>query len=357
MKPRNWTLVVVVGFVCCALLNAAFAKQPESVTTERFGALKVGKAQTHANLTMYPLFGASCGPDYITLDEALSSKKAEVLEKGSGEVPKLVFRNLSGDRILLMDGEELIGAKQNRILNTSILIGPRMVAEIPVSCVEQGRWTSVSPAFKSGGTQLFASARQSNNENVTASLKRDASAGAVSNQSQVWDDVAEVRAKLKVTGSSSAMHDAYVQKSESVESYVRGFKVIEGQVGCIFAINGRIVGADIFSSQSALRKLMPKIVKSYSLDAISEQDRPAVGSTDSPERFLLWAKNATMKSMPSVGEGRDVRLLSSTVSGAALVAQDAAIHISLFARAPKPVPVKPPVTPLQRPSQRLRNSR
>jgi hypothetical protein len=356
MKLRNWLLMVVVLFVSCALVGAGFAKQPESVVKERFGALKIGKAQTHANLTMYPLLGASYGPDYITLDEALSSNKAEVLEKGSGEVPKLVFRNKSADRILLMDGEELIGAKQNRILNTSILIGPRMVAEIPVSCVEQGRWTSVSPTFKSGGTQLFASARQSNNENVTVNYGHNPSAGAVSNQSQIWNDVSGKLAKLNVTGQSSAMHDAYVQRSASVESYVRGFKAIEGQVGCIFAINGQIVGADIFSSQSALRKLMPKIVKSYSLDAISEQGRPAKGSTESAERFLLWAKNASMKSMPSVGEGRDVRLLSTTVSGAALVAQDAAIHISLFAR-PKPIPVKPPITPLQRPSERLRNSR
>ena len=357
MKLRNWMLVVVVLLVCCAVVSAAFAKQPGSVVKDRFDGLKVGKAQTYKNLTMYPLIGASYGPSYITLDEALSSKKAEVLEKGSGEVPKLVFANHSADRILLMDGEELVGAKQNRILNTSILIGPRMVAEIPVSCVEEGRWTSGATTFHSGGTQLFASARQSNNENVTHNYDRAPSAGAVSNQSQIWDQVAAKRAKLKVTGPSSAMHDAYVQKSGSVESYVGAFEPVDGQVGCIFAINERIVGADVFSSQSALRKLMPKIVKSYALDAISEQGSQVKGSTGSPERFLLWGKNAAMNSMPSVGEGRDVRLLSSTVSGAALVAQDAAIHISLFARPPKVVPVVKPVTPLQRPSQRLRNSR
>lgn len=354
MKLRNLVLVVVV--VCVTLGIAAFAKQPANVVTERFGGLKIGKAQEYKNLTMYPVLAASYGPHYITLDEALSSDKAEVLEKGSGEVPKLVFSNKSADRILLMDGEELIGARQNRILNTSMLIGPRKMVEIPVSCVEQGRWTSVTPKFKSGGTQLFSRARQANNESVTANMKRAPSAGAMSNQSQIWDQVAAKRSKLNVTGSSEAMHDVYVQKSASVESYVRAFKAVDGQVGCIFAINGRIVGADIFSSQAALKKLLPKITKSYSLDAISEQGSPTKGSTDSAERFLLWGKNASMKSMPTVGEGRDVRLISSTVSGAALVAQDAAIHISLFARPPKVVPVVKPVTPLQRPSRRMRNT-
>jgi hypothetical protein len=357
MNLRKWTLVVVGLFVLIMLLTTAFAKQPDSVVKERFAAIEVGKAQTCKNLTMYPLIGASYGPGYITLDEALSSNKAEVLEKGSGEVPTLVFSNKSADRILLMDGEELVGARQNRILNTSILIGPRKMVEIPVSCVEQGRWVAETPKFRSGGTQLFSRARQSNNEAVTVNMERQPSAGAVSNQSQIWSQVAAKRSRLNIAGSSEAMHDAYVQKSASVESYVRAFKAVDGQVGCIFAINGRIVGADIFSSQTALRKLLPKITKSYSLDAISEQGSPAKGSTASAEQFLLWGKNASMKSMPSVGEGRDIRLLSSTVSGAALVAQDAAVHISLFARPPKVAPVKPDsMTPLQRPSRRYRNS-
>lgn len=356
MKLRNWMLVTIVLVVLVTLLPAAFARLPEEVVKSRFSAIKVGKAQEYKNLTMYPLTAPSYGPKYITLDEALASNKAEVLEKGSGEVPKLIFHNKSADRILLMDGEEVVGAKQNRILNTSMLIGPRQMAEIPVSCVEQGRWVAETPKFRSGGTQLFSSARQANNQAVTANYARSPKAVAVSDQSKVWADVAEKRAKLGVTGDTEAMHDAYEQKSSSIESYVKAFKPVEGQVGCIFAINGRIVGADIFSSQTALRKLLPKIVKSYSLDAISEQGGKPKGSTASPAQFLLWGRNASTKSMPTVGEGRDIRLLSSTVSGAALVAQDSAIHISLFARPPKASVVKPVnVRPLQRPSQR--NSR
>jgi hypothetical protein len=38
------------------------------------------------------------------------------------------------------DGEQLVGAKQNRILNMTVLVAAETEVTIPVSCVERGRW-------------------------------------------------------------------------------------------------------------------------------------------------------------------------------------------------------------------------
>jgi hypothetical protein len=46
-------------------------------------------------------------------------------------------------------GEELVGSKQNRIVNTTMLIQAKSTPVIPVSCVEQGRWNYRSPRFSS----------------------------------------------------------------------------------------------------------------------------------------------------------------------------------------------------------------
>ena len=49
--------------------------------------------------------------------------------------------------VLLVDGEELIGAKQNRVLNLSILIPAKQRCVIPICCVEAGRWRAASREF------------------------------------------------------------------------------------------------------------------------------------------------------------------------------------------------------------------
>ena len=57
-----------------------------------------------------------------------------------GSVPDLLVENRGDVRVLFLEGEELIGAKQNRILNTSVLVAAHTKVKIPVSCVERGRW-------------------------------------------------------------------------------------------------------------------------------------------------------------------------------------------------------------------------
>lgn len=54
-------------------------------------------------------------------------------------MPELVVENPLAERVLLYDGEELVGAKQNRIVNVSVLVEAKSSLRIPVSCVEQGR--------------------------------------------------------------------------------------------------------------------------------------------------------------------------------------------------------------------------
>ena len=113
----------------------------QEVIKEYLEKAKVGRKQVYKNMAVFPLLSDySLISDYILLDEALGSGLIEVTEVDNhGAVPNLKVHNKSPRMVLILDGEELVGAKQNRIVNTTILIGANATVVIPVSCVEQGR--------------------------------------------------------------------------------------------------------------------------------------------------------------------------------------------------------------------------
>jgi ARG and Rhodanese-Phosphatase-superfamily-associated Protein domain len=80
-----------------------------------------------------------------------------------------VLNKLDTD-VLILDGEELVGAKQNRIVNTTIIIGRGREVVIPVSCVEQGRWSNKSKNFKSSNSYPYAGLRGRKAKTVHESL-------------------------------------------------------------------------------------------------------------------------------------------------------------------------------------------
>ena len=102
----------------------------------------------HRGITVVPLYPRR-DPEaaYATLADGLR-RGLRVTETGpDGTVPELVVENPLDERVLLYDGEELVGAKQNRILNLTVLVAPQSRTPIPVSCVEVGRWRMRSSAF------------------------------------------------------------------------------------------------------------------------------------------------------------------------------------------------------------------
>jgi hypothetical protein len=102
------------------------------------GSILAGKPQHHGALTVIPILAPmQTEPEWVTLAEAGDRVRiTEVDDEGS--VPELRVTNLGGLPVLLLDGEQLVGAKQNRILNMTVLVAGSTEVTIPVSCVERG---------------------------------------------------------------------------------------------------------------------------------------------------------------------------------------------------------------------------
>ncbi|MBN2242583.1 MAG: hypothetical protein JW793_07830 [Acidobacteria bacterium] len=298
--------------------------------------IRVGEPASYRNLTVFPLFGIDLkGTDYLTLDEALERKCSEVTEVSEGgSVPELKFVNSGSQPVFLLDGEQLIGAKQNRVLNLSILVAGGKVVIIPVSCVEAGRWRHTSAGFSSSESAYFAEGRARKMAQVSNSLhsagRRD------SDQVRVWRDIAEKSSRFGVFSDTSAVRDIYNHAKAGLEDYSRCFSSLAGQSGALFAINGKIVGLDLFDSSETLKKLFPKLLHGYGLDAIDRGagDRPGEEAACTPQdvaAFLESIVEAGKEEFDAVGEGKDVRLSGKNLTGAALVVDDRVVHLGAFA--------------------------
>jgi hypothetical protein len=152
--------------MCRALSSIDIAsgdKNEMDLLGDDLNKVEVGEMQLFRSLAVYPLFrprNAFENPGYILLDDAIAAGTARVTEiNGAGSVPELRFENLADSPVLLVDGQELIGAKQNRVVNLTILAPGKSTIVIPVSCVEAGRWSPMSAEFKSSAQFMYSSAR------------------------------------------------------------------------------------------------------------------------------------------------------------------------------------------------------
>jgi hypothetical protein len=301
-----------------------------SVVAECLSTIRLGEPQRYQNLSIFPLLGeADNAPEYLLLDEALAQGCVRVTEVSEGgSVPELTLVNDCARPVLLLDGEELVGAKQNRILNLTVLVAARTTTVIPVSCVEAGRWHHTSPAFRSSGRTHYASGRAQKAASVSMSLRSDGSRH--SDQRAVWADIAEKSARMRAHSATGAAAALYETHRGSLEAYLGAFAPAGAQAGALFAINGRVVGLDLFDSPATLTQVLPKLVRSYALDALDEGEHPGEPARFDAERLIEQTKEARIERFPAVGRGEDLRLSAPTLTGAALVVDGRVVHLCAF---------------------------
>jgi hypothetical protein len=147
--------------------------------------------KTKDNLSVVQFYTSDSGTfNYISLEVAMKNNAIEMVEIGeSGSVNDIYVANKSDQFVFMMDGDIILGAKQNRVINTSILLPPQTKKHIPVSCVEQGRWQKTSPMFRAASFTAPDSVRKAKMMDVDRNLKRGE--GHSSNQGKVWNKVKE----------------------------------------------------------------------------------------------------------------------------------------------------------------------
>jgi len=303
----------------------------EGLIVEYLTRIQLGGIQICENLGIVPLlFPKDGGPEYMTLKDALERGALTVTEVSEGgTVPELKVINKGDIAALLLDGEELSGAKQNRVLNTTILIGAHMETVIPVSCTEHGRWSYTSREFQDSDVVMYSKVRREKSRDVTMNLK--AAVGYRSNQGAVWDHIDEMRRSAEVSAPTGAMKDVFEQKTQDLNEYIEAIPLIPDQKGIMVFINGAVVGFDVLSRPNAYASLHAKLLKSYAMEALLERKkRFAEPTIDAAKQFLHSITASEEKRYKSTGLGWDYRFEAPGREGSALVVENDVIHVAFF---------------------------
>lgn len=300
--------------------------------------LRVGKGIERHNLTIFPLFAEEAVPtvEYVPVGTAIRTGAARITEVSEGgSVPTLALDNLGVVPILIIDGEELIGARQNRIANITILAPGKKILPIPVSCVERGRWSYKTREFAESPDVMFSAVRAQKSRDVTQAMMKLGS--HISDQGAVWTHISSMASKLGHRSPTDAMQDVYEDHRTTLAEYLKGVEVADGQVGAVFAINGKAAGVELFDSTDTLRTYLPKIMRSYSLDALADRSAKKAKRAEEveAEKLLDSILELDTRRFPAVGLGEDYRIESAEITGGALAQNGRVIHLAAFQTDPE----------------------
>jgi hypothetical protein len=263
------------------------------------------------------------------LDEALAKALVSITEvSAAGSVPELRVQNDADTPVLVVDGEALEGAKQNRICNITVLIPAKTVMNIPVSCVERGRWSYQRKDFATADHMLYNSSRARKAQDVTASLRTSGVPRA--DQGEIWRDISRKSQRMAAVSGSEAMSVLFQTQHGSLAATEKVLAPRPGEVGAIFARESAILGLETFDAPSSWQSFGRKVLRSYGLDALDRHQRPVMHFHD-PEELLDELRACSVAEFPSLGLGSDVRVEHPRLSGGALMALNTLVHVAVFA--------------------------
>jgi len=293
--------------------------------------VRLGDPVSESGLTLIPMFAKFAdAPPLMTLGEGIECEALVVTEvDAGGEVPELRAANRGKLGILILDGEEFAGAKQNRVLNTTVYLSPGCEITIPVSCTEHGRWHYVSERFADSGYVAARSVRVAAHRSVTKNVR--AKMGYRSNQSEVWDRVAMLHRANEVSSETGAMRDVYEKHKDRMGRRELAFPVQDGQSGVFALWGGRVVGFDVLATPAVYSPLHERLVRSYAIDALAESAKTGKNDLRIAKEFLVSLADSQPTVHESPGDGVSNRFTGPGFTGSMLTLDDAILHGVFFA--------------------------
>lgn len=291
--------------------------------------LRLGHATSAGALTTIALYAPppTRPVPYLLLAHALTAGSMSLHEQGA--VDRLRARNTARSPVLVLEGDHVLGAKQNRTVISSALLGARGETELPVACVERGRYAGISEKFDGAATVVPATVRRVVKTSVTSSLLSEHGAHArVADQRAIWDQIAVQQRRLHVASATSSLAHTYATHAGALASLSAALPYPPGATGIALALRGELVSVDVFDQPHTCQHYWPQLVEGAALDALQAPPERRAQRIEERVRELLAAlARAPWREVPAVDRGRELRVALDETNASALLADGAVLHL------------------------------
>ena len=294
-------------------------------------------------LAVFPVFGPVPTLAYRAFADAAAHGAVVMELAAAASVNRLLVRNPTDLPLLLYEGEQVQGAQQDRALDASVLVGAGAEAQVPVSCVEQGRWDttrrheSFKPAPYADDPSLRRLKRESSLHSAEQGLAGRPAQGAV------WQEVGSRLRRFAVASESSRFGDLFEQRRGEIGAFADAVEPAAGQVGALACVGGAPVALDVVSRPEAFAALHDRLVRGYALEALAALDGHGPEGVAPPgwwpdadpaaaRTFLARALTAARRPLPTPGMGEAHALVAPRLVGGALTCEGELIALSAFPR-------------------------
>lgn len=311
----------------------------QSLSTHLAAPIEVGEPDVAGALAVYPLFGPAAGLEYVAFADPKAKTTVGELE-GGASVNNLLVHNAGSQPVLFYEGEEVIGAQQNRVLDVAALVAAGAKISVPVSCVERGRWDGRRHRERFRPSRQAADPRMRRMKSRQARSNVAAGREARADQSEVWREVDARQIEFGAASPTAAMSDIYDANRDRLGSFREAISLQPGQCGSVAVIDGRIEMLDFVGRPGVYSFLHGAIVEGYALDALAVQRRGGGERLDrgngqvdvaTVRGFTLLACDAVPSSRTDgPGIGATARFAAGGIEGSALIAEAELVQLTAF---------------------------
>ncbi len=180
----------------------------------------------------------------------------------NGVVNKIKVRNNSSNLLILHDGEIIVGAKQNRTIDKTVILKPKETRNVDVLCVEKGRWSFRNQEFSQHNSKLSPEIRFSK-ETVTNYNK----------QNTVWNEIDKMYEENNQYSNTSDFCEFKKEENSKLGLEEIKSKIFNDRYNGILVTNNKIRFIEIFYNSKIYEDQITKSINTLFINNKNENNQ------------------------------------------------------------------------------------